>query len=382
MFLSAITLQQFRNYSKHTVDFSSNTTVIVGQNGIGKTNLLEAITLLATGKSFKADSEREMIHEGEELARINGKITNDKLQMTNKGDELRIDELQITNKDQKTLEVMLTTGVVQGVKAPLKNYTVDGASKRLIDFAGQLRVVLFWPQDLELVTGSPSKRRKYLDTVLFQIDREYRHTLVEYEQGVRNRNKVLERIREGEASRNELFYWDQLLISHGSYVTGKRKELIEFIQKQVQLEENLQLDITYDHSIISSERLAQYKHEEVAAGTTLVGPHRDDFIVKFKVQKSKIKDKAVDSNEKNLRIYGSRGQQRLGVLWLKLAELDFIELKIGERPMLLLDDIFSELDEGHRSLVINVIGKQQTVITTTDEELIQLPKKDIHIIRL
>lgn len=329
MILASVSLQNFRNYEKMTFSFSPDVTILSGPNTCGKTNVLEAIYFLAVGKSFRADQDMEAIRWGSQLSRITLK------------------------KEEETLEIVLTEGAVGGQKTPLKRFFVNEIPKRPVDFLGRLRAVLFWPEDLELVINSPSRRRNYLDFVLTQIDWEYRRSLSSYERGVRQRNKVLERIRKGEATRLQLTFWDQLLIKDGNYLTRKRDDFIEAINLSSKPFGGNRL--YYDSSIISEGRLSQYAEAEVAAAVTLVGPHRDDF--------------QFFEKERNLAKFGSRGEQRLTVLWLKLAELDYIEKTTGVRPLLLLDDIFSELDYMHRQEVLAVIHKQQTVITTTDIHL-------------
>ncbi|KKU09869.1 MAG: replication and repair protein RecF protein [Candidatus Woesebacteria bacterium GW2011_GWB1_45_5] len=322
--IKSLKLTDFRNFRKKNLEFSDGVTVIVGPNASGKTNILEGLFLLSMGKSFKAKVEAEMINYDEALARV-------------KGDGL---------------EIMITRGENGW---PRKKMLVNGVSKRLIDFAGNFKTVLFGPWDMDLVTESPSLRRKFLDTVLSQVDREYRRSILSYEKGLRQRNRLLFRIREEGLSRSQLVFWNQLLIKNGDYISGKREELIEFVNAQAGLnDEKFRLD--YDKSAISEGRLEQYSEEEVAAATTLVGPHRDDFIFYEK--------------KRDLASYGSRGEQRMAVLWLKLAELAFVEEKTGERPTLLLDDIFSELDHEHRDVVMKLAEKQQTIITTADEHFL------------
>ncbi len=359
MILTSLRLQNFRSYPKHTFELSPYTTLVVGPNTAGKTNLLEAIMMLATGKSFRADMDREMIRWNEEVGRVAADVGDTKLEM------------------------VLTGGLVGGQAAPMKKYLVNGVSRRPIDFVGNLRAVLFWPEHLELVTDSPSLRRRYLDMVLVQVDREYRRNLLSYERGIRQRNSLLERIKEGFAHRGQLLFWDQLLIKSGGYITDKRQQYIDFINKQeirdtrdvISKTKNIShitshFSLFYDKSVISESRLAQYAVEEVAAKATLVGPHRDDFIF--------LKDR-----DRDLSKYGSRGEQRLAVLWLKLAELSFMQKEVGERPILLLDDILSELDRSHRKLVLECIGKQQTIMTSAEEESVGMLKNETHdIIRL
>lgn len=337
MLIKTLILQNFRSFSKEALSFDEKTTIIVGPNASGKTNILEAINLLATGKSFRAEREEEMIRNGEELARVVGKIGG------------------LEGDEGTELEAVLTRGTFNRAPVARKKLSVNGVSRRMYNFVGALKVVLFGPWDLELVTESPSRRRRFLDNVLSQVDREYYRSLLSYEKAVRQRNKLLERIREGEAQRSQLLFWNQLLIKNGNYLTEEREKFIDFVNSTQQLgDENFGLE--YDRSPISESRLEQYANEEIAAATTLVGPHRDDF--KFE-------------KERNLATYGSRGEQRMGVLWLKLAELAFIEAKSEQRPVLLLDDIFSELDHKHREVVMLVLGKQQTIMTTADEHTIE-----------
>ena len=398
MNIHQISLSNFRNYPKKTFVFSPVNTLIIGDNASGKTNLLEAVFSLATGGSFRTESDREAIEFGKEVGRVQGVILTPNLFRgknpvgnTESGrDPSPASRRTQDDSERKELEVLLSTGIVMGVKAPLKKYSVNGVGKRMVDFAGILKVVLFWPQDMDLVTDSPSLRRRYLDSVLVQVDREYRRSLISYDKGLRQRNRLLEAIRDQGAHRHQLMFWDQLLIKTGEYITKKREEYIEYINS-CQLSACLQArqvvscqfegyQLIYDKSVISATRLEQYKEEEVAAGVTLVGPHRDDFEFRIKNDElRKTKDTSdgvrMHSSEvegfRNLSHFGSRGEQRLAVLWLKLGELAYIEEKTGEKPVLLLDDIFSELDHEHRKIIFEVIGNQQTIITTTDEHFIE-----------
>ena len=340
MVLKELFLQNFRSYSKKKFDFTSGITLVVGPNTVGKTNLLEAICLLTTGKSFRASLEKEMISYGQEIARVKGKIK--------------------TQEGREELEVVLTTGLVAGERVAKKKYLLNGVSKRMADFVGQLRSVLFQPEDLEIVIDSPSIRRNYLDTVLEQVDREYRRANLSYQKGLRQRNKLLEQIRDKGKPRSILFFWDKLLLENGAIITAKRDELINFINQQPTYFGKLFL--AYDKSVISPQRLIQYSQQEIAAGMTLVGPHRDDFVINLA---------AGNGRTRNLHTFGSRGEQRTAIFSLKLAELEFVAQATGERPVLLLDDIFSELDYEHRKRLLAVIPKQETIITTTDIHLIE-----------
>lgn len=334
MILQRLRLQNFRSYPGREFEFSPKTTLVIGPNTSGKTNLLETIYLLATGKSFRATLEQEMITWDQDLGRVKGRV--------------------LKGKEITDLEIILTRGEISGEKVARKKYQVNGIARRMMDFVGNLRAVYFGPEDLDLVTDSPSPRRKYLDLVLSQVDREYIRSSLSYEKGLRQRNKLLERIRDEGIPRSQLLFWDQLLIKNGEYLTKKREEFIEFCNSQPH--SLLPFSLEYDKSVISPARLKEYTEEEVAAGATLVGPHRDDFSFKEKLR--------------DLSIYGSRGEQRLAILWLKLGELEFISQKVSERPIFLLDDIFSELDQEYRKLVLKVIPAQQTIITTADLRLV------------
>ena len=331
MIIKSLILQNFRSYKKQNVDFSGSTTLIIGNNGVGKTNLLEAIFLLATGSSFRAEKDEQMMLYGQEFGRVIG-------------------EIHLGGEKSATSEVVL--GVV--LTKP-KRFFINNVAKRKMDFIGRLRCVLFRPEDIDLILGSPSIRRHYLDFVLEQADREYRRSSLSYKKGLRQRNKLLERLRNGQAERRQLLFWDKLLIKNGGEITAKREEYLNFVGQKI-AKRGMPLKLLYDKSAISEARLKQYERNEVAAAKTLVGPHRDEF--RFIYQRA-------GKLEKDLSLYGSRGEQRMAVFGLKLAELEY-----AAAPLLLLDDIFSELDYEHRETVLKLLEKQQTIITTTDEHLI------------
>lgn len=339
MLIKRLELTNFRNYANRVFEFESGTTVIVGDNAVGKTNLLEAIFLLSVGESFKARRIEEMVRFGEELGRVKGVLTD------------------------KDLEVVLTRGEVNGKKVAKRKFLVEDVSKRRRDFIGLLAVVAFRPEDLELLDGSPSIRRNFLDQTLMKVYSEYERNLTIYEQALRRRNKLLDAIREGEATRYSLTFWDGLLIKHGQELQKKRGDIILFINDLWNRSELFnKLKIEYDKSTISESRLEQYKEEEVQVGYTLVGPHKDDFRI-------------ISEGNRELDIYGSRGEQRMAVLALKMGEIYFVESIKKDKPILLLDDIFSELDEIHREEVMRVMQGRQVIVTMTQEEEIKkLPK--------
>jgi len=353
MQLTNISLLHFRTYTKDHIPFSPTVTLIIGPNAVGKTNILEAIFMLSAGKSFRAKKDSDVVKWDNEIARIKAIGTN--------------------TQEEFLLELVITVGSVNGQKTPVKKYLVNNVARRQIDFIGNFRSVLFSPSDLELVTDSPSMRREYLNTVLVQVDREYRRNLQSYERGLRQRNSLLDRINDGTASRSQLLFWNQLLIKAGSYITESRKRYIDTINSYTFA--NLSYQLVYDPSVISVNRLQEYAEEEIAAKSTLVGPQRDEFLFEKNIKNKTTID---------ISRFGSRGEQRLAVLWLKLAELTFIESETKERPTLLLDDIFSELDENSREMVLDLTKKQQTIITSAEEDVIQLVQDipNITILRL
>lgn len=335
--LKSLSLQNFRSYKKANIEFIGKTTVVIGPNTSGKSNLIEAVFLLASGKSFRTEKDSQMLTFREEVGRVRAKT------------------------EDNDLEVVVTSGEVQGLRSQFKKFLVNGVPKRRVDFIENFSAVLFSPEDLDIIVDSPSLRRKFLDNVLEQVDREYRVALTSYTKAIRQRNALLEKTREtGIRNEKQFEYWDNLVIENGDVITRKREEFIEFVNNETK--DIFDFVANYDKSIISKQRLLQYKEEEVVAGVTLVGPHRDDFSV------SMFNNTRLDTHD--VKFFGSRGQQRLVILQLKMLELLFIEKKLGKRPVLLLDDIFSELDEGHIELILEMLGLQQTIITTTHKEFI------------
>jgi DNA replication and repair protein RecF len=343
--INRLELQNFRSYQQAEFRFSPNTTLVVGPNTSGKTNLLEAIYLLAHGQSWRPGLDRELIRWNGMVGRVEGEVEIG----GRRGEEGRDKEETIR------LEIVLTSGEVEGKRVAPKKYLVNGAGKRRQDFLDHFAVVLFSPEDIRLILDSPSTRRDYLDAVLEGVDGHYRRRKLEYEKALRARNSLLDLVRDGKARMAELEYWNSLLVSNGEYLTQKRRGFIELVNQEADSwrEENR---LNYEPSEISLERLREYQRRDIAFGATLIGPHRDDF--KFIMEK--------DSEELDLSVYGSRSQQRLAIFWLKLRELDYVLKRLKNRPVLLLDDLFSELDHSHRDQLLKIIPHHQTILTTTD----------------
>lgn len=334
MKIKTLRVENFRSYKDKSFQFGE-LNLVVGPNAAGKTNLLEAIHMLASGESFRAGKVDEMIYWDSDLGRVMGVIED--------------------KNEEVELGVTLTRGMLMGRKVAKRRFLVDGTPRSRANFLTNFFVVLFRPEDLRLVEGSPARRRGFLDAILSQADPNYDRALKAYEQSLRRRNRILDAIREGEASRSQLTFWDAVLIKNGNILTNGRRDFLDFFA-QVEVEFG-KFRLDYDASTISERRLEQYANEEVAAGYTLVGPHKDDFQIIM-----------LDGRDRDLAIYGSRGEQRLGVLYLQLGVLQYYTRVFQVEPVLLLDDIFSELDEQHRKEVLKMVGGRQTIITSADVE--------------
>ena len=337
MYLQKLYLQDFRQFTQATFDFDPQITLITAPNGSGKTTILEAIELLATGKSFRAGKTAEMVRLGQELGRVYG-LTDDNLR----------------------LGVTVTTGNVGGRRTAGKHFTIDKARKRQKDFVGNLLVTTFRPEDLRLIEGSSSRRRSYLDTPLTLTSPIYLQAHDTYAAVLLRRNKTLKAIKDDGLDPATLNYYDRQLLETGTIIQNYRQDYFDFINNQVPFIHKLQA--IYQPNFITTDRLDSHRSAEIAVGHTLVGPHKDNFLIEGPLQ-NQILDYA---------IYGSRGQQRLAVLWLKLAELHYLQQKTGRQPLLLLDDIFSELDDTARELVLKQIHQQTTLITSTEANVVKL----------
>lgn len=342
MRLERVTLENFRSYKKQKFSLGERT-MVIAPNGAGKTNLLEAIYLLATGESERAGETIELIAWGKELASITGIVRE--------------------GEAYTELSIVLTRGSYMGKVTPKRRYLVDGVARTKAKFVGKLPSTMFRPEDMRLIEGSPPRRRRFLDESLSQAHPEYGRALSVYEASLRRRNKLLDAIREGSARREQLSYWDQSVIKNGNIVSDFRRDFLDTLSRvKTSFGEYA---LVYNASTVSSERLSQYAEAEVAVGYTLVGPHKDDFRI-------------MGEKEKDLMTYGSRGEQRLGVLFLKLAAMEYVESKLGVKSLLLLDDIFSELDQTHRERVVAVMEGRQAIITSAEEETLELlPKAEI-----
>lgn len=332
MNIISLTLARFRNYSKRTFQFSP-CVVIVGRNATGKTNILEALYFLSDGVSFRAEKDSDVIKLESDFAKIVGTVEND--------------------GEREILEIQL----VKRVSGFGKKYLVNGISKRQQDFISHFLTVLFAPSDIELLTSSPSPRRRFLDHILIQSDKRYRTSLSLYEKALKNRNRLLRDVKEGKRvfREDEFEYWNLLLVEHGEVIHNARGALIDYLNGSNK--DIFDFEIVYDHSTFTMERVNKYQETELRTGITLIGPQRDDILF-------------YNADKQLISSFCSRGEQRLTILQLKYLEIEYVQSVLQVRPILLLDDIFSELDQENIDHITQLGMAQQTLITTTHRELI------------
>ncbi|MBI4289172.1 MAG: DNA replication/repair protein RecF [Chloroflexi bacterium] len=384
MHIAHLKLTNFRNYRHLDLDLPARKIVLEGDNAQGKTNLLEALFFLATTRSPRASNERELIGwgGGDEFfpgARVAARVERAggplQLEIVLRAERLpRLAGAAGNNGDAASDDYLAS--LVTGAR---KQVRVNGVPRRAADVVGQMKVVMFSAPDIELVAGPPALRRRYLDVSLSQIDNRYLRSLQRYQRVLQQRNHLLRRIQGGEARPEELAFWDQEIVQHGSYITLQRCDLLSSlgplareIHRGVTAGQE-DLNVRYHPNLHQGWRDAPARAEalsdafrkdlskslgrEIAQGMSLVGPHRDDlqFLVK-----------GVD-----MAMYGSRGQQRAIVESLKLAEAQLMAERTGEAPVLILDDVLSELDSLRQQQLLQAIDPYpQVLITTTGPELI------------
>lgn len=348
MFLKQIHLTNFRNFEKADFQFSPYLTLIIGENARGKTSLLEAVFSSVYGTGFRETREIELVRW--------------------EYDDNLIESVY-KEQDQKTFfQVRMQKSSETTVR---KTYYVNKTGKSSNQYRSmQTQAVLFAPEQIQIITGSPSRRRRYFDEVISAVDREYRKKLRYYENALRKRNKILERYEDELRLFDELRFWDNYLLEHGEYISKKRHSYIEYLNNHPSIN-GKKFSITYLQDLFSQKRLNEVKNREYRLRRTLIGPQKDDFIFNL-----------YSPSEKNVSLYGSRSEQRMAVFWLKLNELSYFEEHTATKPLLLLDDIFSELDEHNRELVMAMIKEHQTIATTTEEEVKDLAEMPEEIIRL
>lgn len=361
MYLKSLILENFRLFTSKKIVFEQKIVVLLGKNGLGKTAILEAIILGSAGKSFRANKVEEMVKFEAEYGKVVLNLSSNFDFKFVSGSNLSSDHnasLDLADLDSVKLELMLSAGLVQGKKTAKQLYRVNDLKRSKRKFLGNFYSVIFRPEDMRLVEGSPGRRRNFLDEVLEQTDIDYARSLATYEQALKRINRLLLKIREGEADERVLTYWHMTMLKHGQLLQKKRQDFFEFSKG---VEFPVKFLGEYQPSVISQMRLEQYLPRAIASGHSLIGPQKDDFIVRF-----------AKLDNRDVAIYGSRGQQRLAVLWLKICALHFLQNHTQTLPILLLDDIFSELDETSRSLLLSLFSKHQVIITSADETVTKI----------
>ena len=356
MKINKIYAVNFRNYGACNLDFSSMINVFYGQNAQGKTNILEAIFYSAFGMSHRTFTEDDLLKLGCKEMAVG--VEYDSFSGLH---EIKIKKFQQLGRNKK--EIFL-----------------DGAKVKPKEHYGSLNAVMFSPEDLQLVKGEPSLRRRFFDMQIAQTDPIYYDLLVKYNRVVQQRNKLLKEIRDNEGSSAQLQPWNKEFIALATAIAKKRQLALEKLKviageiyasitgnKEIltikyELKAN-NGELLYpendfeDWEIFYTQKLAERERIDILRGNTGIGPHRDDIVLLL--------------NDMSLKSFGSQGQQRSGALALKLSQLEYVRREIGEFPILLLDDVMSELDNSRRAqLLMFIDGKVQTFITVNDRELI------------
>ncbi|WP_414564576.1 MULTISPECIES: DNA replication/repair protein RecF [unclassified Anabaena] len=346
MYLKNLHLRHFRNYQDQKVEFTAAKTILVGNNAQGKSNLLEAVELLATLRSHRMGRDRDFVQEGEDIAQIHATL----------------------ERQAGTHDLTLTLR-----RNGRRTVAINGESvRRQIDFLGMLNAVQFSSLDLDLVRGGPDHRRNWLDTLLIQLEPIYAHILQQYNQVLRQRNAFLKQNQDSalKTQQSALAIWDAQLVTTGTKVIRRRDRALQRLAPiaaawHASISGSTEvLQINYLPSVPLAQnqpeviqqafltKIQQRSAAELSRGTTLVGPHRDEVELII--------------NQTPARQYGSQGQQRTLVLALKLAELQLIEDVVQEPPLLLLDDVLAELDPSRQNQLLDAIQDRfQTLITTT-----------------
>ncbi|MCL4363975.1 DNA replication and repair protein RecF [Patescibacteria group bacterium] len=340
MVLQKLSLVSFRNFTDKKLTIDPGLTLILGKNSQGKTNLLEAIFFVFNGVGFRETKEEELLLFGQKNSYVEGEV------VEQDGESFRY-----------SVKVTLNDGRVN------KKFFVNRTEKNHSQYlANQARTVLFSPEQINIIAGAPQLRRDYFNKLISTYDLEYKKRLVNYESALRKRNKILELRYPLDKLREELEFWNDYLIKQGSYLTEKRQAYVDFLNKNQKLDSK-KFSIRYLRSEITEDALRNSLEKEIKVRKTLVGPQKDDFQIFID-----------SSNNKNVQVFGSRSEQRLAIFWLKLNEILYSESFFKKKPVILLDDIFSELDENNQKIIFPLIGSYQIVATTTEKRLVDLIK--------
>ncbi len=334
MFIEKLALNNFRNYSEEEISFSEGINILYGDNAQGKTNILEAIYMTATTKSHRGNKDKEIIRFGCEEAHIRADI--------NKNDIKHRIDMHLKNNKSKGVAIDMVT------------------IRRTAQLFGLVNIVFFSPEDLSIIKDSPAERRKFIDLELCQLNKLYYSELSSYNKVLNQRNNLLKQISFNEKSKDLLDVWDEQLVNYGIKIISLRDNFINMINEIIaDIHSSLtsgkeKIKVIYEKNadeISFLERLREKRFIDLKYQSTSVGPHRDDisFIV----------------NDIDIKKYGSQGQQRTVALSLKLAEIELVKRIIKDNPILLLDDVMSELDSTRRDALLSYISDIQTIITCT-----------------
>ena len=337
MYIKKVLLNNFRNYKEQEINLNKNINIIYGNNAQGKTNIIESIFLCAYGKSFKAKKDKDLIKFGEEFGKV---------------------EIEYKKIDRE--------GSISAEINDKKTFFINKVKQNKIsDIIGKINVVIFTPNDIEIIKDGPAKRRKFLDMMISSLKPNYLHLLNDYNKVLEQRNNYLRQIKLEKKDPSLLDIWDEQLSNFSFKIYEYRKFYIEKISENIEEIHNLitksgkpeEISIKYitngKTKEIFLENLKKSRNIDIQRGFTGVGIHRDDFIISV--------------NGKSVSIFGSQGQQRTVILTLKLCELKIVKEEIGDSPILLLDDFMSELDEKRRSSFLENIKGNQVIITCTDK---------------
>ena len=345
MIIKSLELSNFRNYNFLSMEFDKGTNILYGDNAQGKTNILEAIYVSATTKSHKSSKDKDIINFKEEDAHIRTYLEKEDI-------ETRIDMHLRKNKS--------------------KGIAIDGKKiKKASELLGILNVIFFSPEDLSIIKNGPAERRRFVDMELCQLDSFYLYNLNHYNKIVNQRNKLLKDLYLNPSLRETLNIWDMQLVSFGSKIMERRKTFVDQLNEIIfHIHKNLSgnkeyLKIIYEPEVSMEEyeeKLRLNQERDIKLKMTTVGPHRDDF--SFSVSKIDENGNAQDDFI-DIRKFGSQGQQRTAALSLKLSEIELVKKITRDTPVLLLDDVLSELDSNRQNYLLNSIGDIQTIITCT-----------------
>ena len=334
MYIESLDLKNYRNYEELHMTFAEGTNVLYGDNGQGKTNILEAVFMCAAAKSHRGARDRDMIRFGSDEAHIRMRLRREGLPYV--------------------IDMHLKKNAPKGI-------AINGVPVRKVsELFGTLHTVCFSPEDLDIIKEGPAVRRRFMDIELCQLESLYVPSLINYNKILLQRNSLLKDMQGREGFEESLDVFDEQLVKYGCEVIRERekfinnlKPVIERIQQSIAgYSEKLSISYEKDTSIEEyAERLRSRRNEDIRQRVTLCGPHRDDI--------------GFYADGKDLRRFGSQGQQRTAALSLKLAEIELVRQRTGDDPVLLLDDVLSELDSGRQDNLLNTISSIQTIVTCT-----------------